>query len=190
MGNENAANLIDRILADAQAAADKILADAEASASGIRESRDAEIAKKAEQTERERRQQISVILNGCRTRAELDGRKETLRAKRALLDRVFSEAYANMLALPSEKRIALFRSILQREAKENDVVAPAEADRDAVAKAISALPFTVTLSEKNADTDAGFILYGDGYEKDCSMKAILRELRDAEETNVAKILFR
>ena len=36
----------------------------------------------------------------------------------------------------------------------------------------------------------GLFQNGDGYEKDCSMKAILKELRDAEETNVAKILFR
>ncbi len=56
MGNENAANLIDRILADAKEAAAKVLADAEASASGIRKSRDEEIAKKAEQVEKEREQ--------------------------------------------------------------------------------------------------------------------------------------
>ncbi len=190
MGNESAANLIDRILADAQEAAGRILADAEASASGIRESRDAEIARKAEQNEKEREQQISVILNGCRTRAELDGRKETLREKRTLLDAVFTETYHRMLALSNDRREALFRSILAREAKENDTVAPAPVDREVIRRTISTLPFSVKLSEKDADAEAGFVLFGDGYEKDCSMKAILRELRDAEETNVAKILFR
>ena len=190
MGNESAANLIDRILADAQAAADKALADAEASCSSIHASRDAEIAKKAEQFRKEREQKINVIKNGCRTRAELDGRKDTLRAKRTLLDGVFSETYAKMLALPSDKRSALFLSILKKEAKENDSVAPAKADREVIARAIAELPFPVKLSEQDAQAEAGFILFGDGYEKDCSMKAILREMRDAEETNVAKILFR
>lgn len=190
MGNESAANLIDRILADAKEAAGKVIADAEASVSGIRQSRDAEIAKKAEQFQKERDQQIGVIINGCRTRAELDGRKETLRAKRALLDRVFTEAYHRMLALPNEKREALFLSILAREAKANDAVAPAAVDRAVLGRVIARLPFSVKLSEKDASAEAGFILYGDGYEKDCSMKAILHELRDAEETNVAKILFR
>ena len=190
MGNESAANLIDRILADAKEAAGKVLADAEASASGIRESRDAEIARKAEQFDRERKQKINVILNGCRTRAELDGRKDTLRAKRALLDAVFTETYARMLTLPSDRREALFLSILMKEAKANDTVSPAEADRAVIEHAAARLPFSVHVSGKDANTEAGFILYGDGYEKDCSMKAILRELRDAEETNVAKILFR
>ncbi|MBR0508059.1 MAG: hypothetical protein IJJ86_05570, partial [Clostridia bacterium] len=112
------------------------------------------------------------------------------RAKRALLDGVFEKAYANMLDLPAEKREALFRSILLKEAKENDTVAPAKRDREAVAAAAGKLPFAIRLSDSDADTEAGFVLYGDGYEKDCSMKAILKELRDAEETNVAKILFR
>ena len=190
MGNENAANLIDRILEDAKTAAEKILADAEASVSGIRESRDAEIAKRKEQVEKEREQQIGVILNGCRTRAELDGRKETLREKRVLLDSVFTEAYHRMLALSNDKREALYRSILLREAKANDTVAPAKTDRAVLGHVLPGLPFAVKLSEKDADAEAGFVLYGSGYEKDCSMKAILHELRDAEETNVAKILFR
>jgi vacuolar-type H+-ATPase subunit E/Vma4 len=190
MGNESAVNLIDRILADAKEAAQKVLADAEASCNDIRESNAALIAKKAEQAEKERAQKSSVIVNGCRTRAELDGRKETLRAKRTLLDGVFDEAYANLLKLPEDKRSALFRSILQKEAKAGDTVAPAGADRETLRKVVSTLPFSVKLSEKDAEAEAGFVLYGDGYEKDCSMKAILRDLRDAEETNVAKILFR
>ena len=95
-----------------------------------------------------------------------------------------------MLELSNEKRERLFLSILNAEAKGNDVVAPAKADRETVKKAIAALPFPVRLSDRDADVEAGFVLYGGSYEKDCSMKAILRELRDAEETNVAKILFR
>ncbi len=190
MGNESAVNLIDRILADANAAAQKALADAEASCNDIRESNAALIARKAEQAERERAQRSSVIVNGCRTRAELDGRKETLRAKRTLIDGVFDEAYANLLKLPVQKRSALFLSILQKEAQANDTVAPAKADRETLRAVVGRLPFSVKLSEKDADAEAGFVLYGSGYEKDCSMKAILRELRDAEETNVAGILFR
>ena len=190
MGNENAVNLIDRILADAKEAAGKVLAEAEASCSDIRESNRALIAKKAEQAEKERVQQSGVIINGCRTRAELDGRKETLRAKRLLLDGVFSEAYQNLLKLPEDKRSALFLSILKREARANDTVAPAKADRAVLSAAVLKLPFSVKLKDADADAEAGFVLYGDGYEKDCSRKAILKELRDAEETNVAKILFR
>ena len=190
MEKESAVNLIDRILADAREAAGKVLADAEASCNGIRESQNAEIAKKNERFDKDIARETEIILNGCRTRAELDGRKETLRAKRALLDGVFEKAYANMLDLPAEKREALYRSILFREAKENDTVAPAKRDRDAVRAAAAGLPFAIRLSDSDAETEAGFVLFGDGYEKDCSMKAILKELRDAEETNVAKILFR
>ena len=190
MGNESAVNLIDRIIADAEQAAAKVLADAEASCNSIREMTDAEIARKAEQFEKDRVQQAKAVIDGYKTRAELDGKKEMLRDKRALLDDVFAETYRNLLNLPSEKREKLYLSILKAEAKENDLIAPAKADRDAIVGAARQLPFPVRISEQDADTEAGFILYGGSYEKDCSMKSVLRELRDAEETNVAKQLFR
>ena len=190
MGNESAVNLIDRIIADAQNAAAKVLADAEASCNSIRESTEAEIARRAEQSEKERAQQTKAVIDGYKTRAELDGKKDALRDKRTLLDDVFREAYRKLLDLPQEKRETLFLSILKTEAKPHDVIAPAKADRDAVTRAAAKLPFAINIDSRDADVEAGFILYGGSYEKDCSMKAVLRELRDAEETNVAKILFR
>ena len=190
MGNESAVNLIDRIIADAREAAAKVLADAEASCNSIRETTDAEIARKAEQFEKVRAQQTKAVIDGYKTRAELDGKKEALRDKRALLDSVFDEAYRKLLDLPVERREKLYLSILKTEAKENDVIAPAKPDREAVTRAAKQLPFHVRIDERDTDAEAGFILYGGSYEKDCSMKSVLRELRDAEETNVAKILFR
>ena len=190
MGNESAVNLIDRILTDANEAAAKVLAEAEASCNSIRETCEQEIAKRADRSEKERIQKVNAVLDGYKTRAELDGRKDALRDKRMILDEVFTEAYRKLLDLPFEKREKLYLSILKSEAVENDTVAPAACDREAVAKAIAALPFSVKISDSNADIDAGFVLFGKSYEKDCSMKAILRELRDAEETKIAKILFR
>ncbi len=95
-----------------------------------------------------------------------------------------------MLALATDRREALFLSVLEKEAKANDTVMPAKVDRAVIEHAAKKLPFRVNVSDRDAEAEAGFVLFGDGYEKDCSMKAILRELRDAEETNVAKILFR
>ena len=190
MVNESAVNLIDRILADANEAAAKVLAEAEASCNGIRESCEQEIAKRAERSEKERAQQVKAVLDGYATRAELDGRKDALRDKRTILDDVFSQAYQKLLALPTDKREKLYLSILKTEATENDTVASAACDRDVLKKAIAALPFRVRIAEQDASIEAGFLLYGKSYEKDCSMKAILRELRDAEETKIAKILFR
>ena len=190
MGNESAVNLFDRILADANEAAAKVLAEAEASCNGIRESYEQEIAERADRCEKERAQQVKAVLDGYKTRAELDGRKDALRDKRAVLDDVFREAYQNMLALPADKREKLYLSILKSEAVDGDTVEPAACDREVLKKAIAALPFSVRISERDAGAEAGFVLYGKSYEKDCSMKAILRELRDAEETKIAKILFR
>lgn len=47
----------------------------------------------------------------------------------------------------------------------------------------------LTLSDQDAPFDGGFLLVGRGYEKDCSFRAVLSALRDAEETAVANLLF-
>ncbi len=190
MENGNADNLIRRIRNDAEMAAAKVHADAEASCGEIAKARDARIVAQRAAAERSRETQTDVILDGARTRAALDGRKEALADKRALLDAVFQTARENMRDLPQATRIKLYGAILKNEAAAGDTVAPASADRAALAAAVESLPFAVTISEKDAAIDGGFVLYGSGYEKDCSTDAILAELRTAEESNVAKLLFR
>ena len=47
----------------------------------------------------------------------------------------------------------------------------------------------LSLSGKSAGIDGGFILLGDGYEKDCSFQSLLATVRDEEETAVYQLLF-
>ena len=47
----------------------------------------------------------------------------------------------------------------------------------------------LTLAEENIPGDGGFLLRSRGYDKNCSFEAMLREVRAAEESRVAAILF-
>ena len=47
----------------------------------------------------------------------------------------------------------------------------------------------LTLSDRDAPCEGGFLLRGGSYEKDCSLNALMAELRLKEETNAARILF-
>ena len=47
----------------------------------------------------------------------------------------------------------------------------------------------LTIAPADADITGGFILKAAGYEKNCSFAAVLREVRAAEESAVAGILF-
>lgn len=190
MGNGNADNLITRILSEAGETASEIRREAEASCSKIAEQCNEKIADLHAQQERERVRTAQSIVDGYRIRAELDGRKEALADKRSVLDHAFELVYNELVGLDETRRSALYLRLLNTEAKSGDRVSPAPSDRMAVLSAISGLPFEVVVSDTDAEIDGGFILYGNGYEKNCSLRSVLNELREAEETNVAKILFR
>ena len=189
MGNANADHLIERILADASDAAAKIAADADATCAEIAAERDRKIAEIAETVLKRREIEVQEILDGAQTRARLDGKKELLAAKRQVLDQAFDAAYRALCQSSVESLSALYGKVLAAEAEEGDTVAAAKQDRPAVLAALHGCGKQLTLSDTDAPVERGFVLYGKGYEKDCSLKAILSEVRDAEETKVAGILF-
>lgn len=132
---------------------------------------------------------VKGVLDGCKTRASLDGRKEALSKKRLVIDATFVNVYQKLLALPPKQRGAICLSILKKEAEGGELLKPAAADRDAIAALLPDFSRQVTLSNENAPIDGGFLLIAKSYEKDCSFRSILEELRQTEETNVARMLF-
>ncbi len=185
----NADNLIGRILSEAEENARQISADADSVCAQIAAERDRRIEEQAASALNLRNTQVNEILDGAKTRARLEGRKELLAAKRLLLDHTFEIAY-EQIANWSEKELGdLYGRILHAEAVEGDIVMPAKADTVSVQSAVQTCGIHVTISDSFAPIDHGFVLYGKSYEKDCSLLAILSELREREETKVAGVLF-
>ena len=129
------------------------------------------------------------MLDGARTRAELDGRKETLSVRRRMLDEAFAAAARELNALTGPRREAILLALLQKEAAQGDAVLPAKQDRDLIKRLLPQAPVALTLADEDAPFEGGFLLRGGSYEKDCSLNALMAELRLAEETNAARILF-
>ncbi len=189
MGNASADNLIERILQDAQASVDKILADANATCEELRRDRDGRIAENAAAQLKTRETQVKEILDGAATRARLDGRKELLAAKREVLNQTFETAYRTLCNQDADRLSALYARVLKAEAEAGDTVVPAAPDREAVKRAVALSGADVRVADHDAPIERGFLLMGKSYEKDCSLSAILSELRDREETKVAEVLF-
>ena len=189
MGNASADKLIEHILQDARDCAETILESAGRTCAQIFEERDKQIGEDRSLQLKKRETQVREILDGAETRARLDGRKEILAAKRELLDQAFDEAYRALCALDRDSLTALYSQVLKKEAEEGDAVLPAEVDRDAVTRAVSTLKTEHEIQKRNAPVERGFLLIGKGYEKDCSLKAILSEMRAREETKIAGLLF-
>lgn len=193
MTNDNqsgASKLVARILEDANADACVAAEEAARAVESLRLEGEAAVKQRCAAYAKNRETATQAVLDGCRTRASLEGRKASLAKKREIIDDVFSRAYQALLALDKRERSDICRRILMAEAEGGETILPAGADREAIADCIRqcGLP-GVKLGEVDAPYDGGFLLVGDGYEKDCSFASLMKELRDAEETTVAGLLF-
>ena len=182
--------LAERIVNDAQDDARAVLAEAETVAGGIyREGEKVIVARKAELTS-QKETAVKSLISGYQTRATLDAKKDALRKKRVVIDSAFARAYDAMLSLGEQQRKSVCANMLASQAEGGETVLPAAQDRAALAALIAAMPEKkLTLASGSAAIDGGFILLGDGYEKDCSFRSLLSTVRDAEETAVYQLLF-
>ena len=181
--------LIGRILGEAEADASAARDKAAESCRAISADCEKRIAERAQAAAASRDAAVKGVLDGARTRAELDGRKETLGVRRRILDEAFDAAAKELNALTGPRREKILLSLLTREAAAGDTVLPAKQDRALIARLLKEVPAALTLSDEDAPCEGGFLLLGGSYEKDCSLSALMAELRLSEETNAARILF-
>ncbi len=181
--------LIERILGEAEADASAARDKAAESCRAVAADCEKRIAERAQAAASSRDAAVKGVLDGARTRAELDGRKETLSVRRRILDEAFAAAARELNALTGPRREAILLSLLTKEAAAGDAVLPAGQDRALIEKLLSKVPVKLTMSDRDAPCEGGFLLLGGSYEKDCSLNALMAELRLKEETNAARILF-
>ena len=131
--------LVERILSDANKDAQAQADQAQQSISAIKAENDRALTKQAEEFAQRREAAVQSVLDGCKTRAALDGRKAMLKKKRAVMDGVFKSAYQALLALSPEVRGGICKNMLLREAEGGETVIPCAADRAEIEKAIGAL---------------------------------------------------
>ena len=195
--NSGADALIGRILADAQAEADAALADADKEAERIALIAKDECFRIESETELKAKRLNDAAQEKSRTNAALDSRKYALKVKRALIDEAFALAAERMEQKSDEERSALIKALPIREAEGGEAIIPAARDeanaKGVLAEVNAALSEAgrapLTIAPADADITGGFILKATGYEKNCSFAAVLREVRAAEESAVAGILF-
>lgn len=182
--------LVERILTDARSAAEQTLSEANATAMTLSADNVQKLNAMRQDFEQKRETAVQSVLDGSRTRASIDGKKAALGKKRALIDVVFARSYDALCALDENKRGEICKRLLAAEAEGGEIVLPAKADRQQIAAILATMnSVDLTLSEQDAPFDGGLLLVGRGYEKDCSFRAVLSALRDAEETAVANLLF-
>lgn len=182
--------LAERILSDARSDAEKTLSQANDALNAIRSESEKQLSEERAAFEAKRDAAVKSILDGWRTRAELDGRKTQLKKKRDMMEKAFSKTYDQLLSLGTAEKSEICRAMLESEAEDGETIIASKADFEAVKTALQGFTKAkVTLSDECRDMDGGFLLIGGGYEKDCSYRSLMEELRAEEETAVAAMLF-
>lgn len=187
--NRNAEQKIAAIRAEGRRKREAILSKAEASAQEIAGRILKEATEKAELETR--RTSVS---------AQLQHRRETLTEKQNLIEDCFQGALEQLLNLPDEQYRPLLRNMLLRVGPAGEVrVVISAGDRGRIDQAFldsvnqelkaSGREGHLEVDETSADIAGGFLLRSEGVEVDCSFGALLRQLRDDVQTDVAAILF-
>ena len=205
-GINNADKLLARILDDARGEAAKIEAAASAQAEEIRARAEREAAALAAETESRAKAAHAEAIEHAETAAQLEARKQALASRRMVLDEAFAAALKELCAMTGEARAALLSSIAAEEADGGETLRPAKADEAGIEAVLQKVNATLAQNGRAAlalgPVDETFpttinnyrcaiirVLFGGGYEKDCSFEAMLREARDRLEGGVAKRLF-
>ena len=193
----NAAKLTARIQDDARRVAENVAKQAKAEAEKVKELADHDVQEVTAEFDARAQRAAEEILERSRTNAQLDSRKYTLAAKRKVIDKAFADAYDALCRLEDSKRDELFVAAAVSCAQGGETLLPALTDAQR-AKALlgrinEALKGSskegITVGNTSEQIGGGFLIIGKGYEMNCSFEAMLRDVREAEESNVAKILF-
>lgn len=177
---------IDDVLAAAQAEAEKITAEYQAQAQAQAD----EILSRGEQAAVERGERLASV-------AQLECRKEVLRAKQEVIDEAFRLAMDKLTQLPQEEYVALLADLaVQASAKGNEALIFSVADRARVGKAVVVAANEklgergrLTLSQETRPMQGGFILSDGVVEVNCTFETLVRLQRDTLSTQVADVLF-
>lgn len=189
--------IIDRISGDAQREVDDVLAQARAEADKILSQYQAQA--KAEADDILARGQKAAVERGERLAsvAQLECRKDVLRAKQEVIEEAFQLAMDKLTQLPQEAYVSLLADLaVEASSKGNEKLIFSVADRARVGKAVVVAANEklgdkgqLTLAQETRPMQGGFILSDGAVEVNCTFETLVRLQRGILSTQVAGVLF-
>ena len=182
-------NIINKILTESDARCAEILSAAEVSAKAIIDKAEQTIA--SDRVALDQRLQATAIerQRNRRATAELDGKKYTLMRKQQLISRCYELAYDKLLKLSDEDRLDLIGTLLEKHAEKGETVYVTQADAKGVTQMwLNGFDKDLKLGKKYIKADGGIVLEGDGYEKDLTLRSVVKYLREQTESKVSEML--
>ena len=180
--------IVKRIIEEAEKEALKIKKEAEEKAEALlKESEEkARILKKEiigkgkEEAEAKRKRKI--------IEANMEGKKEILLEKRAILKELFTRSLAQLKKMGEKEYLGLVKSLLANTPQEGEIIISTQ-DKRISKKFLQELKREGLKISFSREVQRGFILKGSEVIVDCSFETLLKVLEEDLEPEVAKILF-
>ncbi len=183
-------NIINKILADAEAKCTEIL--------NVAKSQAEQVADSARQLSEREKQAVETRLEKLATErkgnylatAQLEARKYRLGKKQELISRCYAMARQRLVDMSASQKAVFIGKLIENFAEEGEVVRISKKDRDVVTqKFLDGFGKKLTLGKKFIDADGGIVLEASGYDKDITLDKIVATSRESTEVKVAHVLF-
>ena len=187
--------IINSIISEAEKKAEGIVNDALAE-------KDALLQQTRNSLERERQQRIRAAKEQAERAAErkltlaaLDGRKQLLAAKQAVIDKVYEAAIIKMLNMTDNVYREFIGELVKRYADDGDEIMISERDAkrlnyDWATSLGAAIGKDLTLSGRQHKGKGGIVLVGYKCDKNLTFETIVKQLRSSTEGEIAARLFK
>ena len=183
--------IIEKILSEAKEKVKEINAESESSCA-VRIADAKKWAEKytAAQTEILKKDEESIV-SGKKLNAGLDVKKAVLKAKREVIEKVFSLAYEKMLSVDKKTYLSFVNRMIGESADDGDVIVLSSdgviSAGDLDLKKFKAKDLSV--SEKCGDFKGGIMLLGKKSDKDLSFKSVIESKKEELTAVAVKVLF-
>ncbi len=185
-------DIIDRILADAQAQAESIVEQANKKAANILAAAEAYSKKETEEAQRECNEYAKDVMEKRAAAARLEGGKIALAEKRRTLDYIYSVALLKLKEFANQDPLTFYSVLIERYADRGDIVCLPVGF--AYPTAVEALPAFeakgLKLSPQRANIEGGMLLIGEKADKDVSLSALIERDKDVYLAEIAAEIFR
>ncbi|MEG2001699.1 MAG: V-type ATP synthase subunit E family protein [Clostridia bacterium] len=185
--------IIEKIIADASVTAKEIISQAKADVDEILSLANSQSDEYLTRQREALKKECQLVKERKNTVATLDGRKISLKAKQELIDDCFVKAEEKVLNLPKEKYLEYVKSLLVKYAENGEEVVLGKTEKvvtkEFIEKVASEMKIKFTVSANTENYVGGIILRSKTLDKNLTLKATLRGLREETEQETAKILF-
>lgn len=183
--------IVNRILADADAEAAEMLRTAKERADEIISAAEGRAAIEREETINEANIRAKRISEGKAAEARLDSAKILLAEKRRVMEQIYKLALEKLLNMNERQTLAFLQKLLLENAEDGDEIVFAK--NFAYAQGVAALPVVkerkLTISAERVLLSGGFILRGKFCDKDLSYGALLDADKEEYQAEIAAKLF-